>query len=86
MICEGKLFHVHTAEDRKDRPPRVGRRTAGTTRREVEAERSLDRPEREETGVSSVERYRGALPWRHLCTRTQTLVDPCLYGEPLEFF
>lgn len=56
MTSAGKRFHERTAADLKERPPKVGRRTAGATSEEVEADRSLERQAREETGVSSADR------------------------------
>ena len=56
VIKGGKAFHSRVAAAEKARPPKVGRRIEGTARAQEEAERSLLRPGKAATSISSLVR------------------------------
>ena len=68
----GKLFHAHGPATANSRSPMDARRVDGTTRSEVDAERSRRRAALATDTVRS-DKYPGAAPFRHPCTSTHNL-------------
>ena len=68
----GKLFHARGSATANARSPRDARRVDGTTRSEVDAERSRRRAALPTDTVES-DKYPGAAPFKQPCTSTHNL-------------